>query len=48
VELAKGSAADKLKKVLTQRTMHIINSITGGLLVVFGLVLIYNHYFDYT
>jgi threonine/homoserine/homoserine lactone efflux protein len=48
VELAKGSAADKLKKVLTPRTMHIINSITGGLLVVFGLVLIYNHYFDYT
>jgi len=46
VELAKVSAAGKLKSVLTPKTMHIINNITGGLLVIFGLVLIYNHYFE--
>ena len=46
VELAKVSAADKLKKVLNTNTMHRINIVTGGLLVIFGLVLIYNHYFD--
>lgn len=46
VELAKVSAAGKLKSILTPKTMHVINNITGGLLVVFGLVLIYNHYFE--
>jgi threonine/homoserine/homoserine lactone efflux protein len=46
VELAKVSAANMLKRVLTARTMHIINNITGGLLVIFGVVLIYNHYFE--
>jgi len=45
VELAKVSAAGKLKKVLTEKTMHRVNSFTGILLMVFGLVLIYNHYF---
>jgi threonine/homoserine/homoserine lactone efflux protein len=48
VELAKGSAAGKLKRVLTPRMMHSINTVTGGLLVIFGLVLIYNHYFEQT
>lgn len=48
VELAKVSAAGKLKKVLTEKTMHKINSITGFLLIVFGVVLIYNHYFGLT
>lgn len=48
VELAKVSAGGKLKKILTQSTMYIINVITGGLLVVFGLVLIYNYFFEAT
>jgi threonine/homoserine/homoserine lactone efflux protein len=48
VELGKVSAANRLKKLLTPRIMHNINVVTGGLLVVFGMVLIYNHYFDRT
>jgi threonine/homoserine/homoserine lactone efflux protein len=48
VELAKVKAANKLKRVLTHRTMYIVNLITGGLLVAFGVVLIYNHYFETT
>jgi threonine/homoserine/homoserine lactone efflux protein len=46
VELAKVYAANKLKHVLTHKTMHAINILTGLLLIIFGLVLIYNHYFD--
>jgi len=46
VELAKVSASEKLKKLLTPRLMYVINIITGGLLVIFGLVLIYNYYFE--
>jgi threonine/homoserine/homoserine lactone efflux protein len=46
VELAKVSIAGKLKKVLTDKIMHTINIITGVLLVIFGGVLIYNHYFE--
>ena len=46
VELAKVSAAGKLKKILTQATMYKINIFTGGLLVIFGLVLIYNYFFE--
>jgi threonine/homoserine/homoserine lactone efflux protein len=46
VEFAKVSAAEKLKKFLTDRIMHTVNIITGILLVIFGIVLIYNHYFD--
>lgn len=45
VELGKVSVAGKLKRVLTPKTMHIVNMITGILLVIFGLVLIYEHYF---
>lgn len=45
VELAKASAANKLKKILTPRTMYTVNRVTGMLLVIFGVVLIYNHYF---
>ncbi|MBX3162964.1 MAG: LysE family transporter [Bacteroidetes bacterium] len=45
VELGKVSIAGKLKRVLTQKTMYIVNVITGTLLVIFGLVLIYEHYF---
>jgi len=45
VELGKVTAAGKLKKFLTDKIMHRINVVTGSLLVVFGVVLIYNHYF---
>jgi len=48
VELAKVSAAGKLKKVLNDKIMHSINNITGALLVIFGLVLIYKHFFGLT
>lgn len=48
VELAKVSAAGKLKKILTQNTMYKINVFTGGLLVIFGFVLIYNFFFETT
>ena len=48
VELGKVSVAGKLKQVLTPKTMYIVNVITGGLLVIFGLVLIYNHFFETT
>lgn len=47
VELGKIRAANKLKQILTPKTMHTVNFITGVLLVIFGLVLIYNHYFDH-
>lgn len=46
VELGKVAIAGKLKAVLTPKTMYIVNIITGGLLVIFGLVLIYNHFFE--
>lgn len=46
VEIAKVSAAGKLKSFLTPGTMRIINYTTGVLLSIFGLILIYNHYFE--
>lgn len=46
VELAKVSASNKLKRILNERIMQTINVITGSLLVIFGLVLIYNHFFE--
>lgn len=46
VELGKISAANRLKRILTPKTMYIVNVTTGVLLVIFGLVLIYNHYFE--
>lgn len=48
VEFAKVAAAEKLKKFLTDKIMHNVNIITGILLVIFGVVLIYNHYFEST
>lgn len=45
VELGKVSAAGKLKQLLTDKIMHNINILTGVLLVIFGLLLVYNHYF---
>lgn len=46
VELAKVSASNRLKRILNVRIMHAINIVTGTLLVIFGLVLIYNHFFE--
>jgi threonine/homoserine/homoserine lactone efflux protein len=46
VELAKVSAANRLKRVLNPKIMYMVNIITGSLLVIFGLVLIYNHFFE--
>lgn len=45
VELAKVSLANKIKHYLTDRLMTLINYITGTILIIFGLVLIYNHFF---
>lgn len=47
VELGKVSIASKLKKVLTPKIMHTVNVITGSLLIIFGVALIYNHFFDH-
>jgi len=47
VELGKVSVANKLKQILTAKTMRAVNIITGTLLVIFGVVLIYNHFFDH-
>lgn len=45
VELSKVYLAGKIKKYLTDRLMTTINYITGSALVIFGVILIYNHYF---
>ena len=45
VELGKVQAANKLNQLLTDKIMHSINVITGIYLIIFGLALIYNHYF---
>jgi threonine/homoserine/homoserine lactone efflux protein len=45
IELTKVHLAGKIKRYLTDRVMTIINYITGSALVIFGLVLIYNHFF---
>jgi len=45
VELAKVSLAGKIKHILTERLMTLINYVTGAALIVFGVFLIYNHYF---
>jgi len=45
VEIFKASLASKIKKYLTDKLMRIINYTTGALLISFGIILIYNHYF---
>lgn len=45
VELTKVYLAGKIKKFLTDRLMTVVNYITGVSLIIFGLVLIYNHFF---
>ena len=46
VELFKVKLAGKIKNYLTDRIMMIVNYITGTALIIFGLILIYNHYFN--
>lgn len=46
VELFKVKLAGKIKNYLTNRIMMIVNYITGTALIIFGLILIYNHYFN--
>lgn len=45
VELIKVYLAEKIKAYLTDNLMTIINYITGTMLIIFGVLLIYNHYF---
>lgn len=47
VELFKVKLAGKIKHYLTPKIMTTINYITGSALIVFGLFLIYNHYFNH-
>ena len=46
VELFKVKLAGKIKNYLTNKIMMIVNYITGTSLIIFGLLLIYNHYFS--
>lgn len=46
VELFKVKLAGKIKTYLTNKIMTIINYITGSALIIFGMILIYNHYFS--
>lgn len=45
VELVKVYLSGKIKKYLTDILMTAVNYITGTILIIFGVVLIYNHYF---
>jgi len=45
IEISKANLAGKIKKYLTDKLMHSINVATGILLVIFGIVLVYTHYF---
>lgn len=46
VELFKVFLAGKIKKFLTDKIMHAVNYVTGSALVLFGIILIYNHFFE--
>ncbi len=45
VELTKVYLAGKIKRYLTHKLMLTVNYITGTALIIFGLVLIYKHFF---
>ncbi len=47
VELFKVFLAGKIKKFFTDRIMYIVNYVTGTLLIIFGVGLIYNHFFEH-
>ncbi len=46
VELTKVYLAGKIKRYLTHKLMLTVNYITGTALIIFGLVLIYTHFFS--
>lgn len=46
VELFKVKLAGKIKNYLTDKIMTIVNYMTGSALIIFGLILIYNNYFN--
>lgn len=46
VELFKVKLAGKIKNYLTAKIMTVVNYITGSALMIFGIILIYNHYFN--
>lgn len=46
IELFKVKLAGKIKNYLTDKIMTIVNYITGTALMIFGIILIYNHYFN--
>jgi threonine/homoserine/homoserine lactone efflux protein len=46
IELTKVHLAGKIKHILTPKLMTIINYITGSALIIFGLILIYKHFFN--
>jgi threonine/homoserine/homoserine lactone efflux protein len=46
IELSKVFLAEKIKNYLTDSLMMIVNYITGAVLIIFGLILIYNHFFS--
>jgi threonine/homoserine/homoserine lactone efflux protein len=45
VELTKVYLAVKIKKYLTDKLMTTVNYLTGSALIIFGVILIYNHFF---
>ena len=47
VEIFKVSLAEKLKRVLTEKIMQTVNYGTGIGLMIFGIILIYNHFFEH-
>ncbi len=46
VELYKIYLGNKIKNILKPQVIHIINILTGSTLIVFGIYLIYNYYFE--
>lgn len=43
IELGKVFLAGKIKHYLTERTMHLVNYVTGSALMVFGVILIFKY-----
>lgn len=46
IELFKIHLGNKIKNILNAKTIYIINGITGITLILFGIYLIYNYYFE--
>ncbi|RME18962.1 MAG: hypothetical protein D6799_02260 [Bacteroidetes bacterium] len=46
IEIYKIYLGNQIKKILKPKTIHIFNIITGLTLIIFGVILIYNYYFE--